>query len=142
MLTVPHPVIDALAEHRQRQLGERLKAKHYENNDFVFATCDPFHPQANGGPIQHRNLHRRHMLSIPERAKLPATFHLYCLRYSFATLALASGVDAKDVSVTLGHSSVAFTMDTYYHLIPSLREATAQRIENLFFGRNAAAVTP
>jgi hypothetical protein len=35
-----------------------------------------------------------------------------------ATLLLAAGANAKVVSERLGHSSVAFTLDTYAHAMP------------------------
>ena len=42
------------------------------------------------------------------------TFH--ALRHTFATRAMEQGMDAKTLSVILGHYSVSFTMDTYTHV--------------------------
>ena len=38
------------------------------------------------------------------------------LRHTFATYALASGVDAKTLSGILGHTNASFTLDTYFEL--------------------------
>lgn len=43
------------------------------------------------------------------------TFH--ALRHTFASRAMEQGMDAKTVSVLLGHASVSFTMDTYAHVL-------------------------
>ena len=57
---------------------------------------------------------RRH----PELPKVQ--FH--DLRHTHASLLLQAGEHAKVVSERLGHSSVAFTLDTYGHLMPGMEE--------------------
>ncbi|MCU1592144.1 MAG: site-specific integrase [Frankiales bacterium] len=44
------------------------------------------------------------------------------LRHTHASLALQAGVSAKVVSDRLGHSTVAFTLDVYLHVVPALQE--------------------
>ncbi|MFC1944729.1 tyrosine-type recombinase/integrase [Chloroflexota bacterium] len=44
------------------------------------------------------------------------------LRHTFASLALLRGAKPKVVSEALGHASVAFTMDTYSHIISGMQE--------------------
>jgi len=56
--------------------------------------------------------------------ELPRT-RFHDLRHAHATQLLAAGVHPKAVSERLGHSSVAFTMDTYSAVIPSLGRAAA-----------------
>jgi integrase len=46
-----------------------------------------------------------------------------------ATECLRAGVHPKVVSEGLGHSSVAFTMDVYSHLLPSMQQEAAAAIE-------------
>ena len=59
-------------------------------------------------------------------AELDQSMRLYDLRHSCATLLLDAGINAKVVSERLGHSSVAFTLDTYGHVLPHQQnEATA-----------------
>jgi integrase len=45
-----------------------------------------------------------------------------------ATLMLASGEHPKVVSERMGHSTVAFTLATYGHVIPGMHETAAQRL--------------
>ena len=52
-------------------------------------------------------------------------------RHCYATLALASGENAKTVSETMGHSDVALTLRTYGHVQPEQRKALAQCMESL-----------
>ena len=54
------------------------------------------------------------------------------LRHTHATLLLASGTNIKAVSARLGHSSVAFTLDVYGHVIPGMDEALADKAGDLF----------
>ena len=44
------------------------------------------------------------------------------LRHTFASIALLRGAKPKVVSEALGHASVAFTMDTYSHIIQGMQE--------------------
>ena len=43
------------------------------------------------------------------------------LRHTFASLMLLRGAKPKVISAALGHSSVAFTMDTYSHIIEGMQ---------------------
>ena len=52
---------------------------------------------------------------------------LHGLRHTYATLALASGVNPRIVSGRLGHATVALTLDVYSHVLPQAdREAAEQ----------------
>jgi len=44
------------------------------------------------------------------------------LRHTFASLMLLKGAKPKVISEALGHSSVAFTMDVYSHIIEGMQE--------------------
>ena len=45
-----------------------------------------------------------------------------------ATLVLANGEHPKVVQERLGHSSIEITMDTYSHVVPSMREGSAANL--------------
>jgi hypothetical protein len=49
------------------------------------------------------------------------------LRHNCATLLLSRGVHPKFVQVQLGHATIAITLDTYSHVLPSMGDATPQR---------------
>lgn len=117
----------ALNDHRRDQLAQRLRlGKKYENHDLIFAS-------GTGAPLRFRSL-TRHLGQIMKRTKIEGPINLYRLRHSFVTLALLSGADAKSVSRAAGHTSVAFTLDTYQHVLPAMRKDVADRIGALLFG--------
>ena len=61
----------------------------------------------------------------------------YSLRHLSASLLLSNGVDLKTVSARLGHSTAAFTLSTYTHLVPGSQQAAAVAIGAALFGKEA-----
>ena len=61
-------------------------------------------------------------LEIPE-----TRFH--DLRHTFAVIALQEKVDIKTVQRTLGHATVAFTLDIYGHVSEEMQEDSKKRID-------------
>ena len=53
---------------------------------------------------------------------------LHGLRHTYASLALAKGVNAAIVSRRLGHATVAFTLDVYSHVLPQVDAEAAEFI--------------
>ena len=56
----------------------------------------------------------RQLKAILTENSLP-DLRFHDLRHTFATHALANGVDAKTLSGILGHTKASFTVDTYTH---------------------------
>lgn len=54
---------------------------------------------------------------------------LHDLRHTHASLMLQQGTDMKTISTRLGHSSVAFTMDTYAHMLPGMQKSAMEKFE-------------
>ena len=54
------------------------------------------------------------------------------LRYTMATILLESNVHLKKVQERLGHSTMAMTMDTYSHALPSMHQDVASKLDDLF----------
>jgi len=54
------------------------------------------------------------------------------LRHSAATILMAAGVHPKVVQERLGHSTIAMTMDIYSHVLPSMQQDVADRIDDIF----------
>ena len=63
--------------------------------------------------------HNFHKLTV--RAGLSG-IRFHDLRHTFASLMLLLGAKPKVISEALGHSSVAFTMDTYSHILSGMQE--------------------
>lgn len=130
LVTLPLPVMRALEKHRLKQNEEKaFFGAEYHDQGFVFAG------QA-GQPLQHNLIVLRHFKPCLEAAGLPKATRLYDLRHSHASVLLAHGEDAKTVSERLGHSSVAFTLDVYCHLVEDQQKGAARRLESLFFSES------
>ena len=56
---------------------------------------------------------------------------LHDARHTVASLMLSAGVPIKTVQVTLGHSSIQMTADTYGHLMPDDADRAAEAIDRM-----------
>ena len=65
--------------------------------------------------------------TLLKRAGLPS-IRFHDLRHTFATHALASGVDVKTLSGILGHTRAAFTLDTYTHTTGDMQKRASEVI--------------
>ena len=131
--TIPLPasLVTAVAAHKREQAEERLaKGPSYENETLVFAS-------STGHPLDQINLVRRHFKPTLKSAGLPNEFRLYDLRHSCATLLLLAGENPKVVSERLGHASVTLTLDTYSHVLPSMQQRAAEKLEAILFNKDA-----
>jgi integrase len=55
---------------------------------------------------------------------------LHDCRHSYASLAIASGVNAKALSIYIGHASISETLDRYGHLMPGNENEAAALIDD------------
>jgi integrase len=72
-----------------------------------------------------------------EAAKLER-ITLHECRHTFASLAIAAGVNAKALSTYMGHASIQITYDRYGHLMPG-NESEAAGLLDAYLGRAAGA---
>ncbi len=105
--------VAALKAHRKRQLEERVRLVGlYEDQGLVFAT-------RTGAIVGPENLVKRSFKPLLKRAGLPE-IRFHDLRYTCATTLLGRGVHPKLAQELLGHATVAMTLDTYSHYLPSM----------------------
>lgn len=110
-----------LKRHKAKQAVERLLlGAGYEDHGLVFAT-------ELGGPLRWSNVSRVFRALI-QRLGLVG-LRPYDLRHTAATLMLLSGSHPKEVSETLGHSSIQITLDVYTHVTPDMQERAAARMD-------------
>jgi integrase len=115
--------LDALKAHAARQADEQSDwDETWSNSGFVFTGTDgrPLQPWAVSKAFRD---HRKAAM-LPE---IP----LHGLRHTYATLALASGINPRIVSGRLGHSTVALTLDVYSHVLPQQDRQAAEAIAAL-----------
>ena len=63
--------------------------------------------------------------------KIRPRIRFHDLRHTHASHLLAAGVNVKVVSERLGHASVAFTLDTYAHVMPGQQKEAAAAVSAL-----------
>lgn len=87
-------------------------------------------PSSTGKPMQGCDLLRTGFKAALRRAGLrEVRFH--DLRHSWASNALAEGVDLATVSTLLGHASPQITLSTYTHAMPTKRRGVAELLADL-----------
>lgn len=112
----------AFRAHRTRQLEVRLAAPTWNDHDLVFCADD-------GGWRSAASVSQAFRRAV-RRTGLPS-IRFHDVRHTHASLLLRAGVNPKVVSERLGHSSVAFTLDTYAHVIPGMQPEAAELLADL-----------
>ena len=109
--------VDADTMERLRAWQERQKLFADEIGDLYCNPAGLVFTNSWGTPMNLSSFRSRVFVPVVAVAGLPDTVTFHSLRHTHATQLLAAGVDAKTVSVRLGHSSVAFTLRTYVHVL-------------------------
>ena len=109
-------------------------------DDLVFAKVE-------GKPLDPALL-SHNFARIVKRAGLE-NVRFHDLRHTFASLMLLRGARSKVISEALGHSSVAFTMDVYSHIIEGMQQDAMRLLDGVLpkakngaCGKNNAKLTP
>jgi integrase len=121
-IRLTHAAARTLRSHLERQLEEMERiGSLYQPGGLVFAT-------QIGTLINPSNLRNRSFKPLLKRAGLrDICFH--DLRHTCATLLLSQGTHPKLVQELLGHATVAMTLDTYSHFLPSMGDQTVKAME-------------
>jgi integrase len=121
-LRMPETIVRALRAHRARQLQQRLVAgSGWVENGLVFTTTI-------GTPLEPRSA-VSDFKRILGKAKLPLFIRFHDLRHSAASLLLAQGVQLRAIMELLGHSTIALTANTYSHVMPSMMQDMADKMD-------------
>ena len=126
-IVLPSFVVDALKQHRLRQLEAKLKAgPGWQDHDYVFCTSvgTHLHPDRDVLVVLKWFL---------DKAGLPP-IRFHDLRHSSATMLLGMKVHPKVVQEILGHSQIAITMDIYSHVLPTMQEEAMNKVNEAFQG--------
>jgi len=112
-------VLDALRDHKAIMLKEGLAAHEYvcpASNGSILLRSNfwslVWKPMLDVLKIQHRGMHNT--------------------RHTFASLAIAGGMNVAEAAKILGHKNHATTWNTYTHAMPSEQEQTVKKIGLLY----------
>lgn len=128
-LHLPRAVAKSLEQHHARQARDRLSCpgrwgRDWPYDDFVFTT-------AIGTPLDPDRVTKL-IIALAAEAEL-GHWTPHDLRHSAASLLIAQGVPLKEISETLGHSSIRVTADIYGHLMEPARIAVAEAMQTAIF---------
>ncbi len=115
--------VDVLRQHRRAQDAEQVAAgDHYVENDRVFRKPD-------GTAIHPDVVRTMFELRVTRSGLKRIRFH--DLRHTHTTIGLRAGVPVKVMSERLGHTTPAFTLQQYAHVIPGMQAEAAEAIADL-----------
>ncbi|MDK2829793.1 MAG: hypothetical protein PWP67_2616 [Clostridium butyricum] len=121
---VPKTLLEQLKHFKVQQLENKLAlANLYNDNNLVF--CTMFGKYFNSANVRKRFNHVLQTLGIEHHR-----FH--DLRHTYATRLFELGENPKTVQTLLGHSNIATTLNTYTHVLTSMKESAANKLDELF----------
>lgn len=59
-------------------------------------------------------------------------YYFFRLRHTYATRLFELGEEPKIVQELLGHSNISITLDTYTHVLDSLKKKAASKLNDLY----------
>lgn len=130
--------VDLLRRWRARQNEEKLLlGAGYQDDGWAFCKADGtvYHPERFSREFERQQQHHNRAESEHELPELK----LHGLRHTWATLALAEGIDIHIVSERLNHSSTHITREIYTHVTPPMQSDAAERVAGKIFGPGASA---
>lgn len=126
-IVLPSFTVEALKQHRIRQLEAKLKAGSvWQDHDYVFCTSIGTHLNPTRDVLDV-------LKSLLAKAGLPS-IRFHDLRHSSATMLLAMKVHPKIVQEILGHSQINVTLDIYSHVLPTMQEEAMSKMNEALQG--------
>ena len=111
-ILLPPSTVELLSKRKENAVGNWIFPNFYRPEE-------PLNPQ---GAYTHLKV-------LLKKAELPL-IRFHDLRHTFATHAIAGGVDAKTLSGILGHTNASFTLDTYTHVTTDMQKNAAKIVGN------------
>lgn len=123
VLTAASDVMDALRRQKKWQEDWAAKAGELWSNpdNLVFTT-------ELGRYINNQTLYLNFKRVMKQIGLENVRFHE--LRHTYAVNSLRAGDDIKTVQENLGHATAGFTLSTYAHSTPCMKQESARRMEN------------
>ena len=119
---LPQVAVKALQKHRAVQAEQRLaNGNRWQDQGLIFTS-------EVGTAINQSNLLSKSFYPLREKAEVPK-IRFHDLRHTAATLLLQQGVHPKIVQERLGHSQISLTLDTYSHVLPTMQQEAADKMD-------------
>src|SRR5258706_16472993 len=90
----------------------------------------------HGRPFDPVTIHTRARKAWKTAHLTPLTLH--DCRHTYATFAIAAGINAKALSTYMAHSTITITLDRYGHLLPGNEQQAAHLLDALLTSPSTA----
>ncbi|MBT2736190.1 site-specific integrase [Bacillus sp. ISL-7] len=122
-ISIPDILIKQLKKERKTCLKNKLKCGSvYEDHDLVICT-------KHGRPVQSSNLIRGFKKDV-KKVGLPV-IRFHDLRHTHATMLISQNINPKIISERLGHARIGITLDIYSHVLPSMQQEVAAKLDEI-----------
>ncbi|MEG0780552.1 MAG: site-specific integrase, partial [Oscillospiraceae bacterium] len=122
VIKVAFSVMDILRRRKTEQAEVQLLAgQSWSNPDHLVFTDEL------GGTLSAKSVYREFKNAVSKIGLDETRFH--DLRHTFAVASIQNGDDIKTVQSNLGHATAAFTLDVYGHMTQTMRDHSADRME-------------
>lgn len=123
-VVIPAFLVKRLRQHKTQQLENKLRYSNlYQDNTLVF--CNQFGKHLDSSRV------RKVFKKVLEDNKLKdRKFH--DLRHTYATRLFELGEEPKTVQELLGHSNISITLDTYTHVLESMKKKAVSKLNDLY----------
>lgn len=126
---IPELLANQLKRYKTKQSKDKLKVgKLYKNNNLVF--CDNF-----GEYLPRRDLLDIYKKALKDNGIKSRKFH--DLRHTYATRLFELGETPKTVQELLGHGNLSITLDTYTHVLDSMKGKAISKLNDLYISMGA-----
>ncbi len=123
-IELPAVAIEALKKHCVNQEKVRIKADEKWNERGIVFT------NKYGGFMRPDTVLDTFHQLLKDAGLPPMRFH--DLRHSAATILFVAGVNPKVIQELLGHSKISITLEIYSHVLPSMQQEAASKMDEVF----------
>lgn len=123
IITISDQLVTILRKQRSEYISFKIKKESCKDMDLVIYNLK------NGGTVFPGNFIKTYIRTVKKSGLPYIPFH--GLRHTHATMLLANDINVKVISERLGHSKISVTLDTYSHVLPSMQQEVAEKLNKI-----------
>jgi integrase len=122
-ISISEQLIKILNKQHQEYIVFKSNTEEFIDMDLVIYNLK------NGKTVFPGNLTKRYIDDV-KRAGLPH-IRFHDMRHTHATLLIQQNINVKVISERLGHSKIGVTLDVYSHVLPSMQQEVADKLDEM-----------
>ncbi|NOU92246.1 tyrosine-type recombinase/integrase [Paenibacillus sp. LMG 31456] len=123
IISLPDQLISILKKQQNEYMAFKLQVDPFIDLDLVVYNLK------NGGSLFPANLTKTYIKDVKQSGLPHIPFH--SLRHTHATMLIEKNVNVKVISERLGHSKIGVTLDVYSHVLPSMQQDVAHKLDEI-----------